>query len=243
MSYVISFAEFCSYLLFSFLVGHVALQFVPEANKPKIKIAKPALLLATLGIIVFMLAPIVQTISYFQEGVGLAIATKSVLLDFQVGRAWIFIGLISTVLYLVFLLNGSKYLQTILLLLMILAVGYSSHVASLSFWAGLLLHSAHFLIVTLWTGILMHVAWFSKEQSNWSKFLRWFTPFAVFSLVIITISGIGLMIFVVNPKDYVKAWVLPYGQMLLLKHISIIPVILFAFINGVLSRKSLKLPS
>ncbi|MDQ6596378.1 copper resistance protein CopC [Bacillus salipaludis] len=34
-----------------------------------------------------------------------------------------------------------------------------------------------------------------------------------------------------------------YGQMLLLKHISIIPVLIFAFINGVLSRKSIKLPS
>ena len=51
------------------------------------------------------------------------------------------------------------------------------------------------------------------------------------------------MIFVVEPKDYVKAWVLPYGQMLLLKHISIIPILIFALINGILSRKSIKLPS
>ncbi|MBI0581346.1 hypothetical protein IEC97_28975 [Neobacillus cucumis] len=54
-----------------------------------------------------------------------------------------------------------------------------------------------------------------------SKLLRWFTPLAALSLIIIILSGIYLMIFVVEPKDYVKAWVLPYGQMLLLKHISI----------------------
>ncbi|MEH7332419.1 CopD family protein [Neobacillus drentensis] len=243
MSYFIPIAEFGNYLLYSILVGHVALQFVPEANKPKVNIPIPVLLLSTLGIIIFSLGPIVQTVAYFQGGVGLVLAIKSVLFDFQVGRAWIFIGFMSTFLYLAILLKGSKYVQSLFLLLMIAAVGYSSHVASLSFWPGLLSHSTHFLIITLWTGILIHAAWFSKEEPNWSKFLRWFTPFAVFCIVIIIFSGIYLMLFVVDPKDYAKSWVLPYGQMLLLKHISIIPVLVFAFINGVLSRKALKLPS
>lgn len=240
MGFVIPFAEFGNYLVFSILIGHVALQFVPETNKPKITLAKPVLLLSTLGIIIFTLCPIVQTISYFQDGIGIALATKSVLFDFQVGKGWIFIGFMATFLWISINLNGSKYLQALLLLLMILGIGYSSHVASLSFWAGLWSHSTHFLIVTLWTGILIHITWFSKEHNNWSKFLRWFTPFAAFCLIIIVLSGIYLMLFVVEPKDYVKAWALPYGQMLLLKHISIIPVIAFAFINGVLSRKSLK---
>lgn len=243
MGFVVPIAEFGSYLLYSILVGYVALQFVPNLNKPKVYIPKPVLLLSSLGIIILALGPIVQTVSYFQEGIGFTLAIKSVILDFQVGRAWIFIGLIATCLYLTILLNGSKYIQAILLLLMILAVGYSSHVASLSFWAGLWAHSIHFLIITLWTGILINVAWFSKEETNWSKFLRWFTPFAVFCLIIILFSGIYLMLFLVEPKDYVKAWVLPYGQMLLLKHISIIPVLVFALINGVLSRKSLKISS
>lgn len=66
--------------------------------------------------------------------------------------------------------EGSKYLQAFWLLLMILAVGYASHVASLSFWTGLLSHSIHFLAVALWTGILIHVAWFSKNLHNWMTF-------------------------------------------------------------------------
>ena len=243
MGFIIPIAEFGNYLLFSILVGHVALQFVPESNKPKIEISKSALLLCTIGIMIFSIGPIVQTVSYFQGGVGLALAIRSVLYDFQVGKAWFVIGFMATFLNLTILLNGSKYLKAFFILLMILAVGYSSHVASLSFWEGLVSHSTHFLMVTLWTGILIHVAWFSKEQPNWSRFLRWFTPFAVFCIIIIIFSGIYLMLFLVEPKDYVKAWVLPYGQMLLLKHISIIPVLVFAFINGVLSRKALKLPS
>ena len=102
---------------------------------------------------------------------------------------------------------------------------------------------AHFLIVTLWTGILIQVAWFSKDKQKWSQFLRWFTPFAIVCIIIIGISGLTLMFNVVEPKDYVKSWVLPYGQMLLLKHISIIPVLVFAFINGVLSKKAATIPS
>ena len=240
MGFIIPITEFGNYLLYSILVGHVALQFVPNENKPKVSIPKPMLLLFTLGIIILSLGPIAQTVSYFQGGVGFFLAVQSVILDFQVGRAWIFIGLLATCLYLTFLLNGSKYIQAILLLLMILAVSYSSHVASLSFWSGLWSHSTHFLIVTLWTGILINVGWFSKEDLNWSEFLRWFTPFAVICLIIIFLSGIYLMLFIVEPKDYVKAWVLPYGQMLLLKHISIIPVLAFAFINGVLTKKAMK---
>jgi copper resistance protein D len=240
MSFFISITEFGSYLLFSFLVGHVALQFVPHANKPERTIAKPVLLLSTLGIIILSLGPVVQVISYFQESVGLALAIRAVLMDFQVGKAWIFIGFMSTFLWITLVINGSKYIQALWLFLMIIAVGYSSHVASLSFWSGLVSHTVHLLLVTLWTGILIHVAWFSKGQPNWSKFLRWFTPLAFGCFIIIIASGLFLMLYVVEPKDYVKAWVLPYGQILFLKHISIIPVIVFAFINGVLTRKSLK---
>lgn len=46
------------------------------------------------------------------------------------------------------------------------------------------------------------------------------------------------MVNVVELKEYVNAWVLPYGQMLLLKHISIIPILIFAFINSILLNKS-----
>lgn len=243
MNILIPFTEIATYIVFSILAGHVALQFVSDSYKPKMNISKSILLLSTLGIFVFTLGPVSQTISYFSDSVGLPLAILSVLTDFQVGRAWIFIGFMSVFLWLTIMLKGSKYIQAFWLLLMVLAIGYSSHVASLSFWVGLFTHSIHFLIVTLWTGILLHVAWFSKDQQKWSNFLRWFTPFAIVCFMIIIISGLLLMFFVVEPKDYVKSWVLPYGQILLLKHISIIPVVIFAFVNGVLTKKALTDPS
>jgi copper resistance protein D len=235
--------EIGNYLAFSILVGHVALQFVPDDYKPKIKISKRILLLSTLGIFIFNLGPVLLTISYFSEGVGLIETANAVLTDFQVGRAWLFIGYLSVFLWMTIMLNGSKYLQGLWLFLMVFAVGYSSHVASQTFMVGLFAHSAHFLIVTLWTGILLHVTWFSNDQRKWPPFLRWFTPFAIACIIVISISGVTLMINVVEPKDYVKSWVLPYGQMLLLKHISIIPVLLFAYINGVLAKKAAANPT
>jgi copper resistance protein D len=243
MNFLIPIAELGIYFLFSFLVGHVALQIVSQESKPKINLPKTALLLSTLGIIIFSLGPVIQVISYFKDSVGLYLATYSVLTDFQVGRAWIFIGFMATFLWMTIYVEGSKYLQALWLFLMILAIGCSSHVASLSFLIGTITHTIHFLVVTLWTGILIHVAWFAKEQPMWSNFFKWFTPLASLSLIIILVSGLFLMFFVVEPKDYVKAWVLPYGQMLLLKHISIIPVLTFAFINGVLAKRSLSISS
>ncbi|WP_462408568.1 copper resistance D family protein [Neobacillus sp. Marseille-QA0830] len=242
MNYIIPIAELANYLLFSILAGHVALQFVPETRKPKIEIAKPVLLLSTLGIIIFTFVPIVPTISYFIHVVGMASAIQSVILNFEVGKAWIFIAFMAVFLWLAIVLNAPKYIQAVLVLLMDLGVGYASHAASISFWSGFLFHSSHFLFVTLWVGILIHVAWFSKDLSNWPRFLRWFTPTAFLFVVLIILTGINLMLFVVEPKDYAKAWVLPYGQMLLLKHLSIIPVLLFAFMNGILTRKSLDRP-
>ena len=243
MTAFVPFTELGSYILFSILVGHVGLQFVPEVYRPANGLPKKVLLLCTLGIYLFTFGPVAQVISYFRESVGLTLAAYSVLTDFQVGQAWMVIGLMAILLWITIMLDWSKYLQSIILLIMILAVGYSSHVASLSFWAGFSVHTVHFLMVTLWSGILIHVAWFSKHELDWSKFLRWFTPFAILCFIIIIISGLILMFYVVEPEDYVRAWVLPYGHMLLLKHISIIPILLFAFINGILARKVISNPS
>ncbi|MBT2663185.1 hypothetical protein [Bacillus sp. ISL-45] len=231
-------SELGSYLVFSILAGHVALQFVPLSKKPAIHIPKKVLLLSCLGIYLFTFGPVAQVISYFSGSVGFTLAVYSVLTDFEVGKAWLFIGLMSVLLWFSLLFNASKYIQAAILLLMILAVGYASHVASLSGWAGFSSHSIHFLAVTLWIGILFHVAWFAKDQSNWSSFLSWFTPFAITSFLIILISGLTLMSYVVKPEDYVSSWAVPYGHTLLLKHISIIPILFFAFLNGLLARKS-----
>jgi putative copper export protein len=48
------------------------------------------------------------------------------------------------------------------------------------------------------------------------------------------------MTVVVDYKDYMNSWMLPYGQALLIKHLLIIPLIIYAFINSVFIRRELK---
>jgi copper resistance protein D len=238
MGYLIPVAEFGHYLLFSILMGKVVLQFVPESNKPKIEVSKTLYLLCCLGIIFFTFMPILQVVLFFKESVGLIEATISVLRDFQIGRAWMAISIFALLLWIFIYFERDKFLQAICLILMVLAVGSASHVASLSFQPGLYFHTVHFLMVTIWVGVLIHVAWFSKGTNNWLGFLKWFTPLASICLLVVFVSGFFLMSYVDPINEYVNGWAVPYGRMLLIKHIAIVPVIVFAFINGVLAKKS-----
>lgn len=217
----------------------MSLQFIPNDKKPILHVSKAFLLCCVLGLILFSFGPVLQVIVYFAESVGVTQTLFSVLFTFEVGKAWIFITWCAVFLWIAIYLESSKYLQAVLMILMVLGIGYASHVASLSFWSGFVSHTIHFLAVTLWTGIVIQVSWFTKESVNWERFLRWFTPFAIACMTVILISGVVVMLFIVDIKDYIDAWVLPYGQLLLLKHISIIPLLAFAVINGILMKKTM----
>jgi hypothetical protein len=92
----------------------------------------------------------------------------------------------------------------------------------------------------VWLGILLTVSWFSKIEHNWFQFLSWFTPLALVCLGSTIITGFILMSFVVDITDYTNAWMVSYGQALLFKHLLIIPLLLYAFINSILTRKRMK---
>src|SRR5699024_6007126 len=44
----------------------------------------------------------------------------------------------------------------------------------------------------------------------------------------------------VEVEDYQNAWLMPYGQTILIKHLIILPLLLFAYINGILIRRKLQ---
>lgn len=243
MNMIIPLAELGHYLLFSILAGNAVLKFVPKTQKPNVHISKQVFLLCTLGIIVLTFLPVLQVIFHFKESAGFISAAISVLTSFRVGQGWLVLSLFSILLWITLYVDGSRYFQALWLLAMILAVSFSGHMSSISFWPGLLSHTVHFLMVTVWVGVLFHIAWFSKDQANWLRFLRWFTPLASVCFVLAFISGLIMMFFVVNPKEYANSWVFSYGQMLLLKHICIIPIVVFACINGILAKKALLHPS
>jgi copper resistance protein D len=230
-------ADLGNYLLFSILVGHVILQFVPDTKKPTIQLPKPLLLICTLGIILFTFVPVFTLILYFDESVGFVAAAASVLIHFQIGQGWLFNAVFTIFLWLTLFLNRSKYLQAFWIVLMMITIGYSSHVSTQSFVVGLFSHTTHFLMVTIWVGVVLQVSWFSKDRGHWSEFLEWFSPLAVVCMINIFATGFVIMFTLEKPAEYVNGWATPYGRMLLFKHISIVPIIMFAFINGILAKK------
>lgn len=239
------FSEAFLYLCFSLLLGSFIITLVPETARPEIKIPKAVLLAATLGIAIFSFLPVLKIVLYLYKDLGLGYTIQSVLTNFEVGKSWITTGVISLILFIylipinierkpLFALNG-----LIFTLILIAALGWSSHASSLSKWTGFMIHSAHFLAVTTWVGLLLIVSWFSRNHENWQRFLKWFSPVAIVCFLITAVTGISLMTFHMELSEYVNVTAISYGQTLLIKHIAIIPLLVFAFINSFIIRKRL----
>ncbi|MFB3162012.1 CopD family protein [Neobacillus sp. 179-J 1A1 HS] len=238
-------SEALLYSSFSLLIGSFILNLVPKSVRPEIKIPKFVLLGAALGIAIFSFLPVLKIVLYLYEDLGLGYTLQSVLTNFEVGKTWISTVIISLILfiYLIPIRLEQKPLFSltglVFTLILIAFLGRSSHAASLSKMAGFLTHTAHFLAITTWVGILLVVSWFSQNHENWLKFLKWFSPLASLCLIATTITGISLMTFHMELSDYVSVTAIPYGQTLLIKHIAILPLLAFAFINSFLIRKKL----
>jgi putative copper resistance protein D len=121
-----------------------------------------------------------------------------------------------------------------------MAVCYSRtrHASTLDPVWGFFSQSLHVLAVAVWLGLLLLFAWFAGERVNWKSVLKWFTPLSISCMAIIIAAGIMIMFKV--SSEYVSAWVLPYGQALLLKHLLMIPLLMIAFLNGFLYYYKLK---
>lgn len=237
-------SESLLYLSFSVLMGAFIIQFIPDRLKPDIRIPKRLIQLAVLGIVFFSIAPIIRLIWFLYEDIGLTMTIQNVL-GFEVGRAWTLTIILAVFFYLfvsLFPVLRNKILSAlslVFIVILLLALGWASHAASLTNWSGFVVHSLHFTAVTVWVGILLIVGWCSKTQENWLSYLRWFTPLAISCFLIIVGTGLFLMTLVIELNEYGDAWMVPYGQALLVKHLTIIPVLFFAFINGFWIRRKL----
>lgn len=234
------------YLCFSLSLGSFILYLIPSTHRPDIQIPKGALMMATGGIAIFSFFPVLQLIIYLSPDIGFAQTFQSVLFTFEVGKAWVFTYIVSNLLFLFVVWfdyqNKALYawIGMIFTFILILALGWASHASSYDQVRGFLTHTAHFTAVSVWVGILIVISWFSKNHSNWLNFLKWFTPVALICFISTIVTGLILMTFVVDFKDYANSWMIPYGQALLIKHILIIPLLVYAVINSLLIKKKLK---
>ncbi|MFS0876739.1 copper resistance D family protein [Solibacillus isronensis] len=243
----IYFSETLLYLCFSLLMGSFILSLIPINHRPTIKFSKRWLQLSILGIVLLSLFPIIRLILFLYVDIGLNLTIENVVGGFEVGQAWTVTLFLSTIFYLyvsifsVFTSKKHLIVSIVFTLALVLSLGWASHSASLTEWSGFLAHTLHFLAVTIWVGILIVISWFSVNHQNWSTFLKWFTPVAISCLLVITGTGLFLMTLVLDFNEYANSWLLPYGQALLIKHLIVIPIVLFAFINGVWMRRRIKL--
>ncbi|WP_209122247.1 copper resistance D family protein [Alkalihalobacillus sp. BA299] len=244
---MVEISQVLMYLLFSFLLGVALLQVVPKNRGPAFVVKNSWVygcicLIPVLSVIPILSATYQIHIQY--EAPFMPIMTQ-VMLGYKIGQAWMvttLLAIISITLYYGLVYIKTFYVKLIFLLLVIifaLSSSWASHAASLDEGLGFIYNGLHFIAATVWMGTLFVISWFSSEKSTekWTLFIRWFSPVAIASVIILILSGLLLMTIIV--PEYVNSWVLTYGQLLLLKHILIAPIILFGVVHGFLLRKRL----
>ncbi|MEK3882730.1 CopD family protein [Paenibacillus sp. PL2-23] len=237
MTYI---SEALLYVCFAILTGSLLLRLVPERSRPPIHVPGGLLIACAAAIPVLSFMPIHQLASLYADEFELTYIEmlRSILLDVNAGKAWIWTALGSAgllVLLGVRAFRSDKHMPKVALfvtMLLVIWLGYASHASSLSSIKGLVVHSAHFLAFTVWIGILFAAGWFGRSGDNWPAFLRWFSPLAIVCVVVTLLAGLTLMS--MTTPQYVNSWMLPYGQALLIKHLLIVPLLLFAYTNGFL---------
>ncbi|SDN10646.1 putative copper resistance protein D [Psychrobacillus sp. OK028] len=238
-------SEALLYVCFALLMGTYILSIFPNDLIPTIAVSRKLRLAAVIGIALFSFVPLISLLIYLYEDYGLIDSLQSILLTFEVGKSWLFMFIVAVFLglYILFFDDKKFVLYSIvgilLVFVLILSVSWSSHANSIQSTKGLITHFLHFASVVIWVGILFVVSWFSQNTRNWLSFLKWFHITALYCFGIIIITGFSLMSFSTPLATYSDTWTVSYGQSLLIKHLLIIPLIAYAFINGVLMKKRL----
>ncbi|MBH5317095.1 CopD family protein [Paenibacillus sp. GSMTC-2017] len=237
------------YISFAILVGSLLLRLVPEHARPAVHVPNTLLLACAIAIPILSFVPLHKLAQLFAKEFEMSYVDmmKSLLLEVNSGKAWIWttVGSIGLAVLLgLKSFRNDKHTPKVALfvtLLLIVWLGYASHASALSSFKGIVVHTLHFLGFSVWIGILFVVSWFAKDENNWTPFLKWFSPVAIISVLITLIAGFTLMTF--TTPQYVNAWMIPYGQMLLIKHVLILPLLLFAYTNGFGYKRAAKLNS
>lgn len=237
-------SESILYLCFALLIGGLISNIISPNLQPNIELPKWLFPVTVAGIAVLSYIPVWRIISYFASDLGFWLTFRSVVFTFEEGKAFLFTIALSIILMVIIAMYGTRnhkamiIISLLLTVLMVTALGWSSHVASKYGWIGFIAHSAHFLAVSIWIGLLLIIGWFAKDYTNWISFLKWYTPLSILCVTVVMVSG-WIITQYLTPQ-YVDAWVLPYGQALLIKHLLIIPLLMFAFLNGFFIKRRLR---
>jgi copper resistance protein D len=236
--------EFLLYITLAFVSGLLILNLVPYNKKPKIMFPKKWSRRLIILIPVLSFFPILPLILGYGDDIGYWNAIKMILFSYTIGKAWFLNIALTILLFFSYTLSAQKkvynWLTLLFLILITGTIGASSHAAGLEQVKGLLGHSSHLLSVSIWGGTLLMVGFFTKDFTNREKFIKWFSPLAVMCLLVALIGGFITMKIDINTytqpetaaiNEYMNGWMVSFGEALLIKHLLIIPLVTFAFIN------------
>ncbi|GGA27841.1 copper resistance D family protein [Psychrobacillus lasiicapitis] len=239
-------SEALVYTCFALLMGSYIFSLFPADLKPKIVVSQKIKLTAIAGVVIFSFAPLLSLVTFLYEDYGLWQTLKSIIFTFEVGKSWLFLAIISIILGLYIFFFDKKtaniypIIGIIIIFVLIAVLGMAGHASSVSPVKGFITHFMHFASVVVWVGILLNVSWFSRNKENWVNFLKWFHIMALYCFAIVVITGLSLMNLSMEWSAYPDSWMLSYGQSLLIKHLLIIPLIGYAFINGMVMKRKLE---
>ncbi|WP_216827840.1 copper resistance D family protein [Alkalihalobacterium elongatum] len=228
------------YVLFSFLLGIALLSVIPSHWRPSF-LVKSRLVYGSIGLIPLLSIVPVISVSYYihiqYEAPFLSTLTQ-VVLGYKIGQAWMvtmILALLVGVSYFFIEQTQAMVAKSLFFILVIaftISSSWASHAASLDEAGGFLYNGMHFIAATIWMGTIFIVSWFTNDDNlqKWSSFIRWFSSVAIGAVSMLILSGLLLMTIIV--PEYVNSWVLSYGQLLLLKHILIIPIVVFGIVHG-----------
>ncbi|QQK81704.1 CopD family protein [Salicibibacter cibi] len=233
------------FIALALFIGIHILEAISGDQRPTLRIPKFLLPALAIAMIVFSFIPIgliaEQTAAISSEPFISVLGSS--LFEFAIGQGFVaFVCFLVIVFVGRFTLKGPGKGRSLLLLPilgMILATSWSSHAASLSD-QGYIFDVLHTTSALSWTGVLLIASFFSIGEDHWFRFFQWFTPFAITMVLLLFVSGIGMLMFIT--PEYTNSWLLPYGQWQLLKHLLFIPIVFYGFAHGFIMKKRLTDP-
>ncbi|MDI3236375.1 CopD family protein [Exiguobacterium antarcticum] len=239
-------SELLIYLGGALWAGRLVLLFVTDDKKPTLGVLDGVACVALISIVTGAGFPLWRVFSYFHHELELSIreAIRASLFEVRIGQYFLMVYFSALMAIIIVFMKRILLIKRWLLLgvtvPLFLGISGTSHAAAKHGLLGLILQTSHFSLMAFWVGIVFVIGWCARDANRWSSFLRWFSPFAQLTFLGVIVTGFFLMRQSVPLSEYRNAWNVPYGQALLWKHLLLIPVLGYAFINGTLVKRRLQ---
>lgn len=247
MDVIIMISQALLYVCFAFIMGYFVIYTIPERFRPTIVVADKWIVGSLVAIPILSFMPVLYVVLLLSERFGFFSSLSTVLTSYKIGFSWDIVFLISLELLLFFFIMRKRptkllyALGALQVVLLIAAVAWASHAVTMAPMLGFISDFLHVLAVSLWVGLVLIVSFFSTNYTNWDAFLKWFSPLAISAFGVTAISGLLLTDTLV--PHYMTGTSTSYGQGLLLKHLLLIPLVFYIFINGLLMKIKMKKPT